>query len=391
MVRHTADAPLNETMRPQRVALVASYAPSLRLFRKSLIEAMRAAGHEVLALAPELDPALSADLQTIGAEPLEIPLSRTGLNPFSDLASLRALTNLFREHSPDVVMGYTPKPSIYASLAARRAGVPRIIPMVTGLGYAFLEGGGLKARLVRQVTTALYARAFAASHGVVFHNADDRAVLNKAGCLPPDLQTFVVSGSGVDLNHFSAAPLPPVSQGLTFLMIARLVGYKGIAEYVEAAAAIKRQSPASRFLLAGPEESGPAGYPLGKLSGAGSPIEYLGAVDDVRPLLAQAHIYVLPSYGEGMPRTVLEALATGRPIITTDARGCRETVTPGKNGLLVTPRDAASLADAMTAMLKRPDGLVAMAGESRRLAEQKFDVEKVNQAMLDAMGLSGAS
>ena len=374
---------------PKRVALVASHAPSLLLFRRPLIEAIGKLGHEVLAFAPDIAPAIKTELERIGATPIEIPLSRTGLNPLADLATLNALTGLFRAHRPDVVMGYTPKPSIYASLAAARAGVPRIVPMVTGLGYAFLDGGGLKAGLIRRAMCALYARAFTASHCAVFHNADDRAVLTDAGCLPASLPTRVVSGSGVDLDYFAERPMPALDGGLTFLMIARLVRYKGIAEYCAAAAMLKTRVPEARFLLAGPEESGPAGFPVSELENAAGAVDYLGAVDDVRPLLAQAHIYVLPSYGEGMPRTVLEALATGRPIITTDARGCRETVDAGKNGRLVPARDAEALADAMETMAKQPDALAAMARESRRLAEATFDVHKVNAAMLEALGLTG--
>ena len=381
---------MTATPQAKRVALVASHAPSLLLFRRSLIEAIIAKGHQVQALAPDLSPALAADLAAIGAEAISYPLSRTGLNPLADLASLRHLTDMFRENRPDVVMGYTPKPSIYASLAARRAGVPHIVPMVTGLGYAYLEGGGFKSRIIRAITSTLYARAFAVSHGAVFHNKDDRAVLQAAGCLPSGLTSSVVNGSGVDLDHFAAQPLPPLGDGATFLMIARLVGYKGIAEYVEAATQLKRQAPTARFLLAGPQESGPAGHPVAKLREPTSPVEYLGPVDDVRPLFARCHIYVLPSYGEGMPRTVLEALASARPVITSDARGCRETVVTGENGVLVPPRNAQALAAAMAEMLKRPDRLTAMAAASRRIAERKFDVASVNGAMLEAMGLSGA-
>ena len=381
---------MNTKHEPKRVALVASHAPSLLLFRRPLIEAIGARGHEVLALAPDIAPGTKAALEDLGATPVEIPLSRTGLNPIADLATLNALTGLFRKHRPDVVMGYTPKPSIYASLAAARANVPRIVPMVTGLGYAFLDGGGVKAGLIRRLTTALYARAFAASHCAIFHNADDRAVLAKAGCLPGSLPTVVVSGSGVDLDYFAARPMPPLERELTFLMIARLVRYKGIAEYCAAAEMVKSQRPDTRFLLAGPEETGPAGFPISELKTGASAVDYLGPVDDVRPLLAQAHIYVLPSYGEGMPRTVLEALATARPIITTDARGCRETVVAGKNGMLVAPQSAGALAEAMSAMADRADALAAMGRESRRLAETTFDVTKVNAAMLEALGLSGA-
>ena len=371
----------------KRIAIVASHAPSLLLFRRSLIETILGDGHQVLCAAPDMDEAVAGELSRLGASPKTIRLERTGLNPLSDMKSVDELTGLFREWQPDVVMGYTPKPAIYASIAARRAKVPCIVPMVTGLGYAFLEGGGPKAFAIRQATKMLYRRAFGASDAIIFHNVDDRGVLIDMSCVPVGHPTHVVRGSGVDLRHYAEQALPPTGDGLTFLMIARLVGYKGIAEYCEAAQLLAPHAPLARWLLIGPVEHGPAGFPLAELSQNGA-VNYLGPVADVRPHLARAHVYVLPSYGEGMPRTVLEALATGRPVITTDARGCRETVQPGKNGLLVPPRDATALAAAMAQMLEKPESLSKMGQESRAIAEREFDVKQVNQAMMRALGLS---
>lgn len=371
----------------KRVALVASYAPSLIRFRGDLIREIAARGHHVLCLAPDLDDDIRAQLAGHGADASAYPLERTGLNPADDRKSLKALGALFRDWRPDVVMGYTPKPAIYASMAAREAGVARIVPMLTGLGYAFLPGGGLKRRVVREASKRLYRNALKGCHGVIFHNSDDYDVLRKAGCVPSDLPVTIVDGSGVDLRTFAALPLPSAGGGLTFLMISRLLRNKGVIEYCAAAGELTERAPTARWLLVGPEESGPAGLAADQLAASGGAVTYVGAVDDVRPYLAQCHVYVLPSYGEGMPRTVLEALATGRPVITTDARGCRETVADGVNGLLVPVGDAAGLANAMETFLKRPDLIPAMAKESRRLAEDRFDVRKVNAAMLTALGL----
>ena len=342
-----------------------------------------------MCAAPDMDDTVASEIGRLGADTEHFSLERTGLNPKNDLESVRELTGLFRDWRPDIVMGYTPKPSIYASLAAKRAEVPRIVPMVTGLGYAFLEGGGPKAFAIRQATKLLYARAFAASDAIIFHNVDDRGVLIDMGCIPVGHPTHVVRGSGVDLQHFSEQPLPATNDGITFMMIARLVGYKGIAEYCEAARQLAPHAPSARWLLVGPAETGPAGYPISDVAQAGV-VEYLGPSEDVRPHLAGCHVYVLPSYGEGMPRTVLEALATGRPVITTDARGCRETVERGKNGLLVAPRDADMLAGAMAQMLEDQDDLAKMGRESRAIAEREFDVRAVNQAMMQALGLTEA-
>lgn len=383
-----ADSSLSTPAATRRVALVASYAPSLVLFRGTLIREIAARGHHVLCVAPDIDDGMRAQLAGFGAEARAVPLQRTGLNPAADLQTVRALTNLFRDWRPDIVMGYTPKPAIYASIAAREAGVGRIVPMITGLGYAFLPGGGPKRRLVREASRALYRRAFAACQGVVFHNQDDAHVLREAGCVPDGLSVFVVSGSGVDLQTFSEQPLPPISGGLTFLMIARLVRYKGVAEYCAAARELKQRSPSARWLLVGPAETGPAGFQVADLEVYGDAITYVGPVDDVRPHLGQCHVYVLPSYGEGMPRTVLEALATGRPVITTETRGCRETVQDGVNGRLVPVGDANALAETMQTFLKRPDLIPGMARASRQLAETRFDVRKVNAAMLEALGLA---
>jgi glycosyltransferase involved in cell wall biosynthesis len=373
----------------RRVVLVASFAPSLLNFRGPLVRELLARGHEVHCLAPDFDAPVRDEVESWGAATGDYPLERTGLNPLADLASLRSLTSRLRALRPDVVMGYTPKPAIYASLAARRARVPRVVPMITGLGYAFLDDGsgraGARRRVVRGVMGSLYGLALRASDAVVFHNQDDRDLLAARGIVPKGLAMHVVSGSGVDLAHYARQPLPAIADGLTFLMIARLVRDKGVREYCEAARIARRAAPRARFLLAGPEESGPAGFGARELGQWSDAVEYLGHAADVRPLLSRCHAYVLPSYGEGMPRTVLEAMAAGRPIITTDARGCRETVEDGVNGCLVPVADAGALAEAMLSLLRRPDLIAAMAEASRRKAESRFDVALVNRAMIDIL------
>lgn len=374
--------------RRRRVILVASHAPSLPLFRGDLIRAIAGHGHEVLCLAPDYDSTTEAEVQRLGAATGHYRLERTGLSPRADLASLRALTAAITDWRADVVCGYTPKPAVYASLAAHRAGVARIVPMITGLGYAFNSGGSLKARAVRQIALMLYARAFARCHGVIFHNADDAALLQQAGALPPAVPGFVVGGSGVDLERFHALPFPPPSEGIVFLMIARLVRYKGVVEFCEAARALKARSARARFILAGPPETGPAGVPLDIVQGYADAVDYVGPQTDVHGLLARCHVYVLPSHGEGLPRTVLEAMAVGRPVITTTARGCRDTVVDGVNGRLVPVGDSEALSEAMRTMLMRPDLLPGMAAASRRMVTERFDVRLVTGQMLAALGLN---
>lgn len=370
---------------PKRIALIASFAPSLMTFRSSLIRQLVRQGHEVTCLAPDFDPETRESVASLGARTMDYPLERRGSNPMADLKSLNALRTGLRAITPDVVMGYTPKPAIYGSIAAGMARVPRIVPMITGLGYAFL-GNAARDRAIRLVTSRLYRRAFKASHAVVFHNSDDRDQLSRSRILPAGKPTYVVGGSGVDLGAFVEQPLPVIGDGLTFLMIARLLRYKGVVEYCEAARRVKALAPGARFLLIGPAESGPAGLGADDIAGWNDCVTYLGPQSDVRPFLAQCHVFVLPSHdGEGLPRTVLEALATGRPIITTNTRGCRETVDERVNGCLVAPGGSAELAEAMMSYLRRPDLIPAMARASRVKAERRFSVDIVNRQMIDAL------
>jgi glycosyltransferase involved in cell wall biosynthesis len=342
-------------------------------------------GHKVLCLAPDLSPALIVDLGKLGAEARGYPLDRTGLNPLADLKSLKSLASIFRNWRPDAVMGYTPKPAIYASLAAKIARTRRIVPMVTGLGYGFLDGGGVKRQVVRAGMRRLYRLALRGSHGVIFHNRDDRMVLENAGAIPRGTKVHVVAGSGVDLTHYGRQPMPAGGTPLTFLMVSRLLKGKGIAEYCEAAKLLKQSASSARFVLAGPEDSSPDGFKAADLAAFADAIDYRGRVEDPRPLYGECHVYVLPSHGEGMPRTVLEAMAAGRPIITTDARGCRETVDERVNGCLVPIGDAYALAAAMRSFCEHPELIPSMGEASRRKAERRFDVNLVNAEMVEIL------
>ncbi len=374
-------------VRTKKVALVASYAPSILSFRGRLIADIVAAGHEVYCLAPDFDRDTIEEIRALGASAMSYPLARTGTNPLDDFTALRSLTRIFRTLRPDVVMGYTAKPAIYSSIAAHWAGVAHIVPMLTGLGYAFLEGGGRKTDLIRKSSTFLYKRALSRADGVIFHNRDDYLHLKSYGVIPDRLPVHIVRGSGVDLDHYKSSPIPSLSGGIVFLMIARLVKYKGVREYCLAATAIKKEYPNTRWLLAGPEEAGPAGFSVENLREFGGAVEYLGPQNDVRQLYEQAHIYVLPSYGEGLPRTVLEAMASGRPIVTTDTRGCRDTVDEVVNGCLVPIRDWSALADGMEFFIKHPDLISPMGMASRQKVERLFDVRKVNRDMIRILGL----
>ena len=367
------------------VVVLGSYAPSLIVFRGPLIEELVQRGYRVVAMAPRIDDAIRTRLEAIGAGVMDVPLVNSSLNPLSAAQSLIALTQRFRDVAPEAVIAYTVKPVTLGSLAAARAGVPKIVALVTGLGFAFTAGGGAKRFVSRAAASALYRRAFRRCTAIIFQNRDDREDFDRRRLLPPHVPVAVVNGSGIDLDSFRPAPLPP---GIRFLMISRLLGDKGVREYGEAAVRLKRRHPQARFALVGyfdPSPDSISEAELARMTAGG--VEFLGKMDDVRQPIAESNVYVLPSYREGTPRSVLEAMAMARPIVTTDAPGCRETVVRGENGLLVPPRDAVALEQAMERFILEPETIAPMGARSREIAERKYDIHGVNAAILEAAGL----
>ncbi|MEO7826264.1 MAG: glycosyltransferase family 4 protein [Allosphingosinicella sp.] len=369
----------------RKVLLLGSYAPSLINFRGPLIAAMVERGHEVFAAAPDIGPDIAAKLIAIGATPVPVELSRASLNPLATWRSGRALRAVVERIAPDVMIAYTIKPVLLGAAAAKAARVPFFAAMITGLGYAFLGGLNPRRVAIRLVAKAMYKRALAASKLVIFQNEDDRSDFARMRLSPAATPTIVVNGSGVDLDHFQPRPLPAET---AFLMIARYLRDKGIREYAAAAARLKSEFPEVRIRLAGWLDEAPDSIGQGALdSMVAGGVEDLGRLDDVRPAIAQAGVYVLPSYREGTPRSVLEAMAMGRAVITTDAPGCRGTVAEGENGFLVPVADSDSLYAAMRRFVEEPALARSMGEASLRLVREKFDVHKVNAAILEATGL----
>ena len=371
--------------RARPVVVLGSYAPSLILFRGPLLEELVRRGRRVIAMAPAIGDEVRARLEAMGVEAVEVPLVNSSLDPLATLRSLRRLTGLFRQLGPEAVIAYTIKPVTLGCLAAARAGTPRVVALITGLGFAFTEGGGLKRRLSKAAATLLYRRALRRCTSIIFQNPDDLAFFRERRILPEGPALTVVYGSGIDLDRFRPAPLPAET---AFLMISRYLGDKGVREYGEAASRLKRLYPEVRFRLVGYPDPSPDGIGADEMAAmAQAGVELVGRLEDVRPEIARASVYVLPSYREGTPRSVLEALAMARPVVTTDAPGCRETVEDGVNGFLVAPRDPAALAAAMERLIREPALLEPMARASRALAERKFDVHAVNRDVLRAAGL----
>jgi len=278
---------------------------------------------------------------------------------------------------------------IYGSLAARYARVGRIVNMISGLGYVFI-GDGMVQRMLRPLVHRMYRFALRGSHTVLFQNPDDRKYFIDHTLVPED-KTGVIPGSGVDTERFPYVGSTTNGQNCTFLFVGRILKDKGVLEFVEAARLMKRSSPEAKFQMLGridPDNPSHIEESVVRSWVNDGLVEYLGEVDDVRDVLGRSDVLVLPSYREGVPKSVLEAMAMGKAIVTTDVPGCRETVEHGKNGLLVPPKDVAALQSAMESMIAHPDRRAAMGKESRKIVEMRFDVQIVNDQIFKAMGLT---
>ncbi len=370
-----------------RILIVAGFADSLINFRGSLIREMISNGHHVTTCAPNAPENIKKQLAEIGAHYYPLKLSRAGLNPISDLLSFLRLRAIYKSERPDVIISYTIKPVIYGSLAARSTGVKRVFSIITGLGYAFTTTT-IKSRITGVIAGLLYKLALRYNEKVFFQNPDDISFFRNHRLLKDaEEKAVLINGSGIDIYEFAPAPFP---DSLSFLLIARLISDKGIREYVEAARIIKKKHPEIKFRVAGWIDNNPNSITQAEMDKwvGGGIIDYLGKLTDVRPAIANSSVYTLPSYyPEGTPRTILEAMAMGRPIITTDSPGCRETVIDGVNGFMVPIKESNSLADSMLKFVHKPSLIKEMGNNSRRIALEKYDVRKVNAVILKSMKL----
>ena len=319
-------------------------------------------------------------MRDLGVERIAIEIDRAGLNPLADLRLLARYRSLLKRLLPAAYLSYTIKPNIYGSFAAASLGIPAV-PNVSGLGTAFIRGGPLQA-----IVTRLYRMGFARAPAVFFQNDEDRRLFVDRRIVRNN-QVRVLPGSGVDLERFTPAPLPvgpPV-----FLFIGRLLRDKGVVEFVEAARSLKRELPLARFqLLGGLDEGNRTVIGQGEIASwvTEGVVEQLGTTDDVRPFIAGATAVVLPSYREGLPRSLLEAAAMARPLVASDVPGCRDVIEDGVNGYICASRDVASLSDAMRRLANLPrDEQLAMGEAGRRLVQERYSEAFVIRAYLDIL------
>lgn len=380
----------NTQGRLRRVLVIGGIAQSLVNFRGPLLQAMVDQGYDVHACAGESDERWERELHARKVTFHRVNLKRRGINALSDLRYLSELRKTIRAVQPDVVLTYTIKPVVYGSLAAARCRVPMIAAMITGAGAA-QEGTRVKEQVIAKIARTLYRYSLRHASLIFFQNADDEQLFRDRGLVRSG-NVVQIPGSGVDLAHFEFAPA--VNKPVTFLLIARLLIKKGIRDYAAAAAVMRqRYGDAVRFLLVGPmESSGGISEPELNQWVASGAIEYLGPLEDVREVLRQTSVFVLPSYyGEGTPRTVLEAMSMGRPVITTDAPGCRETVVHHRNGYLVPAHAPACLVNAMAEFVEQRELIGIMGARSRQRAEEKYDVHAVNRLILRELEQTAAA
>ena len=367
-----------------KILVLSSHTPSLFWFRKDMMLAFKQAGCEVVAVGNENIDSWEKKFSEIGIRYLRIDVQRNGTNPLSDLKTLKVIKSLLKKEAPDKIFCYQAKTVIYGCSAAHQLGITEVYPLIAGLGSVFLSHG-LKASLLRKILVTEYKSALKHAKKVFFQNHDDSDMFVKNKILNQENITYI-NGSGVNVNQFVVTELPETP---SFLNISRLIRDKGVREYLDACRIVKKEHPEYRCLLVGPFDSNPTAITKEELDEYinDGTIEYFGEQSDVKPYIAQASIFVLPSYHEGTPKTVLEAMACGRAVITTNAPGCKETVANNENGLLVEPKNHIMLADAMLELASNPEKVRQMGLKGRELAVNKFSVDIVNEKILNTMNI----
>ena len=367
-----------------KIAVLSSFTTSLFWFRLDMMKSFMNAGCEVLAVGDGAEEEWAPKFAELGIRYRSIPVQRNGTNPVKDLVTLRALHRLLKEEKPDKIFAYQAKTVIYGGIAASMCGIREFYPLIAGVGSVFL-GDSPKQKLICSILVAEYKVGMRRAPKVFFQNRDDLKVFTDHGIVKEE-KAVMLHGSGVNIEKFSPAALP---EQPGFLCISRLIRDKGVWEYLDAARAIRARRPEVSCVLVGPFDTNPSAIKPEELQpylDDGS-VTYVGEQKDVQPWLKQCTAYVLPSYHEGTPKTVLEAMACGRPTITTDAPGCRETVADGVNGYLVPVKDVDAIVEAMEKMLDDPEKTAAMAAQARRICEDRYDVRKVNHTICQTMGI----
>ena len=368
----------------KKIILLSGSGDTVAWFRLDFLNEFLLRSYKVYVLAPDIRDDLKPELINMGIEFIQIKLERKGFNVLNLISSVFELASLFKEIQPNIIFSYTHKAILSGSLAAKISGFSNTFSMVTGTGHIF-DNQTKKEKVIKFIGSLALRIALRFNKLVFFQNPDDQALFLKNNIVLSQ-KTKLVNGSGVNLDKFSVSPLPsePV-----FLCMARLIKSKGLEEFAQAAKRVKKLYPEARFILYGYPDDHPDSIDENEiisnwLNDFG--VEYFGYAENPIDAIKECSVFVLLSYKEGTPRVVLEAMAMGRPIITTDAPGCRETVKNGVNGFLVPRFDDLEAANAMTKLLSA-ELRKEMGKESRKFCESKFNVLDVNNTLLSDMGV----
>ena len=365
-----------------KILILGTVPNDLLNFRSELIKDIQKKGNEVIASSSELDPNLASHVKELGITYESIFLNRHGLSLRGDIKTLSDLLRLFTKRKPSLVLAHGIKLVIWGGISARIRRIP-FYALITGLGFAF-QGTTFRRKLLTKLVSFLYRIALKNSKAVIFQNKDNRDLFIEKGIVNPE-KTHIVDGSGVDIEKYNFSKQPDTD--VSFLLVSRLLGEKGLREYAAAAKIVKSKFPKAKFELVGAEDASLDAISIEEVSSWSNYIDYKGSTNDVRPYIKKCHVYVLPSYHEGLPRSTLEAMSMGRPVITTDAAGCKETVDNGINGFIVPVRSVKKLAKKMIWFIENRDKIKIMGEQSRIIVEKKFDVQIINQEMLRIMGI----
>lgn len=378
-------------MKNSSIVMIGTVASSFYGFRAELIKSFIELDYSVYAFTSEFNENELEKIEKLGAVPISYKLNRGGLNPLADLKSTLKLAKTIKLINPEIVFSYFIKPVIFGTLAAKIAKTPKTVGMLEGLGYSFTEqpeGLSRKRKIIKYIQITLYKLALPQLDDLIFLNPDDVNDLIKKHSIKVK-NMHVLGGIGLNLEDYTYQT-PPNTNIINFLLIGRLLKEKGIHEFISAAKLVKQDYPNAKFTVLGAiDEANPGALrksELDKLTSSGI-VDYPGHVDNVTDWIANSHVFVLPSYREGVPRSTQEAMAIGRPIITTDVPGCRETVINGVNGFLVERWNPEDLAKKMIYFIENSDKIEIMGLESYKIAQEKFDAHKVNKRLLKILGI----
>ena len=370
-----------EVVNKKKVLMCTVLAEAFYKSRGELIKEFLRHGYEVILVAPEIYTFTASAFGKGKVIYYQINLNRTGLNPINDYQVITQLQKIIKKEKPELSYAFGGgKAAIYTTIASYKEKVPGNFCMINGLGSIF-RGSGFKNSLVKLIMSKLFKFSLSKSKGVLFQNRDDLQEFISSGLVDPN-KCIIVNGSGVNLDRF---PYTKNSSKSTFLFVGRLLRDKGIYEFVEAAKIVKENYPDSEFWILGGYDTNPTAVQESEISSwvESGLVKYFGKQEEILSFYQKCSVFVLPSYHEGTPRTSLEAMAVGRPIITTDVPGCRETVIDGKTGYMVSVKDSYQLAEKMIQFITNPDLALEMGNNAHAYVVDKYDVNKVNKSIMD--------